>query len=147
MSFDYSLVKRIRPDFRQINKILVSAYKLIKSAKTIQGANPEGSFTLSYEAMLKITLALMISNGYRPKIRPGHHKTLTSYAYEILGEKFKTLARTYEQMRSKRNRIIYDADSVTQTDAKHAVAEAEKYFDIIESKIASENPQQKLWKH
>ena len=136
MSFDYSLVKKIKPDFEQINKTLASAYKLIKSAKIIQAGNPEGSFTLSYEAMLKITLSLMISNGFRPKIRLGHHKTLTGYAHDMLGDKFKKLAATYEQMRSKSAK--WDFFSVGWNDNGQNFSAGFSIFDMT-SALANKN--------
>jgi len=49
-------------------------------------------------------------------------------------------------MRKKRNKLIYDIDSVGKTEAQEAVRIANKYFEIVEEKIQADNPQQKLWK-
>lgn len=145
MSFDYSLAKKQKIDFRQINKILEKSYQTFQSAEVILESDSEASFTLSYESMLKISLALMLSKGYRPRVQLGHHKTLVSFAKEILKE-FSSITATYDRMRQKRNKLIYDIASVSKTEAKQALEIAKKYFDIVEDKIAEDNPQQRLWR-
>lgn len=145
-TFDFDLVKRQPRDFRQINLILQRAYKTTNTARKNLVIDPETAFNTAYEAMLKTTLALMLSRGLRPKIRLGHHKTLVSYSQDILGAKFEQITSTYNKMRKKRNSIIYDSCSISLIEAKNAVETSEKYFGIIESKIVSDNPQQKLWR-
>jgi uncharacterized protein (UPF0332 family) len=145
MSFDFSSVKKQPIDFNQINKVLQKAYSTIKSAEKIEKTNNEASFTLSYEAMLKTTLALMLSRGYRPKVQLGHHKTLISFSRYILKD-FKQLTETYDKIRKRRNKIIYDIVEVSSGEAEGAFRIAEKYFKVVEDKIATDNPQQKLWR-
>jgi len=146
MDFDFSYVKKQPVNFGQINKILQKAYKTIQSAKTTLKTDPETCFTLAYESMLKTTLALMLSRGFRPKIQLGHHKTLVNYAKYVLKDRFSKITATYDRMRQKRNKLLYDVASVSETEAKQSAIVAEKYFRIVEQKIASDNPQQKLWK-
>jgi len=88
----------------------------------------------------------MLSKGYRPKTRLGHHLTLVNYARYILGKNFENLTATYNKMRQKRNELIYGVESATGTEANHAVSTAERYFKVVEDKIAQDNPQQKLWR-
>jgi len=145
MSFDYSFVNKQPVNFLQINKVLEKAYKSIKSAEATIKVEPESCFTLAYESMLKTSLALMLSRGYRPKMQLGHHKTLVSFAQIVLGNKFSGITSTYDKMRRKRNKLIYDIASVSTTEAKESLKIAEKYFVIVEKKIAEENPQKNLW--
>lgn len=146
MSFDFSLVNKQKVDFSQINTILKKSYQTIKSAELTLDSDQEASFTLSYESMLKTSLALMLSRGYRPRVQLGHHKTLVLYARYVL-KQFTEITATYDRMRQKRNKLIYDVASVGKTEAKQALAIAKKYFDIVEDKIAEDNPQQKLWNY
>lgn len=146
MNFDFSSVHKQKPDFTQINTILQKSYQTIKSAELTLESDQEASFTLSYESMLKTSLALMLSRGYRPRVQLGHHKTLVLYAKYVL-KQFGSITATYDRMRQKRNKLIYDVASVGKTEAKQALAIAKKYFDIVEDKIAEDNPQQKLWRH
>ena len=133
-------------NFRQINLHLKNAHKLIKNSKKILSTDAEIAFNAAYEGMLKASLALMLSDGYRPRISVGHHKTLVEYAKVTLGQKFRHLTNTYNRIRIKRNKVTYDAKTVSDTEAKSAVALANKYFEAVEKHIASKNPQQKLWK-
>lgn len=146
MSFDFSLVHKQTIDFKQINIILSKSYQSIKSAELTLDSDCEASFTLSYESMLKTSLALMLSRGYRPRVQLGHHKTLVLYAKYVLRQ-FSSIIATYDRMRQKRNKLIYDIASVGKTEAKQALLIAKRYFDIVEDKIAKDNPQQKLWKY
>lgn len=146
MNFDFSYVKKQLVNFTQINKILQKAYKTLQSAKTTLKINPEDCFTLAYESMLKTTLALMLSHGYRPKMQLGHHRTLVNYSKYILKDKFSKITATYDRMRQKRNKLVYDVASVSKTEARQSVLIAKKYFQIVKQKIAQENPQQKLWR-
>lgn len=96
--------------------------------------------------MLKTTLALMLSRGYRPRIQLGHHKTLVSFSEYVLKEKFSSIISTYDKMRQKRNKIIYEDTLVSLIEANHAFNIAKRYFQIVEEKISQDNPQQKLWR-
>lgn len=146
MNFNYSSVRKQKVDFSQINSILQKSYKTIMSAELTLDTDHEASFTLSYESMLKTTLALMLSRGYRPRVQLGHHKTLVLYSKNVLSQ-FSEITATYDRMRQKRNKIIYDVASISKTEANQALAVARKYFDVVEEKISVDNPQQKLWKH
>lgn len=144
MSFDFELVRRFKPEFSEINKVLQKAHKSIRSAELLLRDDPEGALTMAYEGMLKSSLALMFSNGYRPRVQQGHHKTLVLYARYMLKGSL-VVVDSYERLRRKRNKAVYDTEVVTKTEAKNAVEVSCEYFDIVEAKIATDNPQQKLW--
>ena len=144
MIFDPKLVTPQKVDFVQINKILRKAYKGVKSAEQV--TEPDSKFELAYGAMLKTAQALMRSYGYRTKADRGHHRVLVDYARDKLGANFANLTSTYNQIRKKRNKLEYDVDSVTMTEARSATAIAEEFYKAVEQKISEDNPQQKLWK-
>lgn len=146
MTFNPTMVQKQKVDFSQINHILEKAYGLLEAAQKNITTSEEASFILAYDCMLKITLALMLSRGYRPKMRLGHHRTLVEFAKHVLGEKFNSLTHAYNGMREKRNQLIYDTRSISKTEAKHSLIICEKYFEVVEDKITEDNPQQKLWK-
>lgn len=146
MNFDFSYVKKQPVNFNQINRILQRAYKTINSAEITFKTDPEACFTLSYESMLRTTLALLLSYGYRPKMQLGHHKTLVNFSKYVLKDKFSKITATYDRMRQKRNKLIYDVASVSESEAEETIIVAKKYFQIVAQKIAQDNPQQKLWR-
>lgn len=142
--FDFSSVKKQVIDFRQIKMILGKAEKSLVSSRHILQQDPESAFTLAYESMLRASMALMFSCGYRPRVQLGHHKTLVIFSKYVLGEAFASMTATYDKMRSKRNRVVYDVGAVSETEAKEGLKMAEKYLRVVRKKIEEENPQLKL---
>ena len=145
MTFDFSTVRKQSIIFSRINKVLLKSWKTLRLAKQSSESSPDDCFALAYDSMLKTSLALMLSRGLRPKIQLGHHKTLVNFAQNVL-KGFHQLTATYEKMRKTRNKIMYDDFSVSISQAENAVRIAEKYFWVVEDKIAQDNPQQKLWR-
>ena len=144
MLFDPQKVKKQSINFQEINKILEKAYKNILEAE--KGSDPDSKFSLAYESMLKTALALLRSYGYRPRSGAGHHAVLVQLSKKILGPKFDNLTSTYNQMRKKRNKILYDINSATKLEAGSSVHIARRFFQAVEQKISKDNPQQKFWK-
>ena len=124
--------------------IFSKAERSLTSSRKISTQDPESAFTLAYESMLKASMALMFSRGYRPRVQLGHHKTLVNFSKYILGDDFTGLTATYDQMRSKRNRVIYDVAAVSAAEVKEAEAMAEEYLRVVKKTIEKENPQLKL---
>ena len=106
--------------------------------------DPESAFTLAYESMLKASMALMFSQGYRPRVQLGHHKTLIKFSKYVLGDTYAGMTATYDHMRGKRNRVVYDVGAVSEAEVKEALSMAEKYLNVIRQKIEEDNPQMKL---
>lgn len=142
--FDFSSVKKQAIDFRQIGMILKKAEKSLGSSRSICLDDPESAFTLAYESMLKASMALMFSQGYRPRVQLGHHKTLIKFSKYVLGEGYAGMTATYDHMRGKRNRVVYDVGAVSEAEVKEALSMAEKYLNVIKQKIEEESPQMKL---
>ena len=143
--FDSNTVKKQAINIIQIRNTYQKATQSVKSAKALIGTDPDGSFTMSYESMLKASLALMFSYGFRPRVKLGHHKTLISFATHTLGKEFSDITNTYDKMRNKRNKLIYDVNYVSEIEAKEALNVAKIYLKNIADKIIENNPQLKLF--
>lgn len=143
--FDFSTVRKQIKDFSQIEKIIAKAEQSLNSARNLFKSDKEASFTLAYESMLKTSLGLMLSYGYRPRISLGHHKTLVEFARYVLDKKFAPLISTYNRMRSKRNKLIYEISFISETETLEALKIADDYIKIVKQKISRENPQAKLF--
>lgn len=142
--FDFSSVKKQAIDYCQIALILSKAENSLSSSRKVQKHDPESAFTLAYESMLKASMALMFSRGFRPRVQLGHHKTLVNFSKYVLGDEFSGMTATYDQMRSKRNRVVYDVGAVSEAEVKVALNMAKKYLSVVKRKIEEENPQKKL---
>ncbi|MGB9763551.1 MAG: hypothetical protein ACPLW7_06170, partial [Minisyncoccia bacterium] len=87
------------------------------------------------------------SHEIRPRIGLNYHKNVIKFAGKILGTEFTSLMRTFDCMRKKRNRFIYEVDTmIIQKEAEDSIKIAKKYLDIIENIIQKKNPQKKLKK-
>jgi len=142
--FDFSLLKKQTVNYQQIEVTIHKAYKSVEASRKVLGTDTNSSFILAYEAMLKATLALMLSRGYRPRTALGHHKTLVDFSSFVLGEKFEGITAAYDSMRAKRNKVVYDIALVSEDEASQATILAGQYVDIIKNKIEEDNPQPRL---
>ena len=137
-------IKKYPINFKEINRYLKMAEQDLVDAKKILSISEEVCFKTTYDAMIKISLALMMSGGYRPRSQAGHHKTMIEFASKILGTKNESLIRKFDQARKKRNMLIYQAQWVSRKEAKEAIITAEKYFEEVSISIEKKNPQKKL---
>jgi len=138
-------IKKQISDFNQIIKYLRSAKRKINIATKILKLSEEAAFQVAYEAMIKASIGLMLSYGVRPRVGPGYHKIVIKFAGRILGKEFKSLIKTFDYMRKKRNRFIYEVDTIiTEKEAEDSIKIANKYLSIIENVIQKKNPQKKL---
>lgn len=143
-NFDFRSVKKQPIDFRQIELILKKAETSLASSRNLIDQDPESAFTLAYESMLKASMALMFSKGYRPRVQLGHHKTLVNFSRNVLGDALSEMTDTYDKMRGKRNRVVYDVAIVSENEAQTGLKTAEEYLAAVRQKIEAENPQMKL---
>ena len=81
---------------------MIRDFELAKGVKEV-----EIIFVFTYEAMLKVAIAVCAKNNLRVKARRGHHIELLDKMAEIL--KDADIGQISNGMRSKRNRGLYSA--------------------------------------
>lgn len=100
---------------------------------------------MAYDAMLRASLAFMLSLGKRPRSTVGHHRIVIEFMSAALGSEYHTLMRSFNLMRRKRNEALYEPTStITEKEAEDAIGTARKYLKVIVEEIHKRNPQQKL---
>lgn len=128
----------------QIQKHIQSAYQDLKEARTTFPVSDKAAYLFAYTSMLKIGRALLFLKGYRPK-GEGQHDAVVQFAGMILGREFETLTRQFNQMRQKRNKLIYDIGGlVSHEEAEQAFKAAEQYLEKVRTFMEKEDPQLKL---
>jgi len=139
------LLRKERIDFKQIGKVIERAYQDLKSAKILlKKGYEDASFRLAYESMLLAGRALVFSFGLRPRAL-GSHKIVVDFAGEVLGNKYKVLVKKFDQMRRKRNYLIYGIGlAISKTEAENAIKTTEEFIETIKEIIQKKNPQKKL---
>lgn len=139
------LAKEIEIDFKQVEKVLQKAKKCLKSAKVLlQSGDDDAAFQLAYEAMLFAGRALFFSFNLRPRAA-GSHKIVVDFAGEIISGDFRYLVEIFDNMRRKRNYLIYGINSETsKREAENGIENAKQFISKIEKVIQAKNPQKKL---
>lgn len=140
------LLKKEKIGFDQIVKILQRAHRDLKSAKIlIKDGYEDGSFRLSYEAMLLAGRALCFSFGLKPRAI-GSHKIIIDFVAEVIGKEYEILVNKFDKMRKKRNYLIYGTSDmdISRIEADNAIKTAEDFIERIEKIIQDRNPQKKL---
>ncbi len=73
----------------------------------------------------------MLNEGYRPR-GPDQHATVVRFLNEALGEKLPDEIVTFDQMRRKRNRTVYEvAGRIGASEAEQAASFAREYWAKI----------------
>jgi uncharacterized protein (UPF0332 family) len=120
---------------KQVKQFLADAKKRTRTARKNLAIDTETAFQIAYEAMIKGSLALMLSHGQRPRKQLGHHIAIIEFAQKHLPGAKAGMFSLFDRMRRKRNDAFYDISIVSETEAKEAVATAEQYLQLVAADI------------
>ena len=95
----------------------------------------ETAYQAAYQAMLKGSLALMLSHGQRPRVQLGHHVAIIEFAQKHLHSSLAATFALFDRMRRKRNEAFYDVAIIGKDEAIDAVEAADKYLEAVSAAI------------
>jgi uncharacterized protein (UPF0332 family) len=127
-------------DPKQVRQFLADAQKKIVAARKNLVIDEETAYQTAYQAMLKASLALMLSHGQRPRVQLGHHIAIIEFAQKHLDPKLAALFALFDRMRRKRNEAFYDIAVIGDEEAVDAVVAVEKYVQVIAADIQKRFP-------
>lgn len=130
--------QRINP--RQVKQFLADAHKKATAARKNLTIDEETAYQTAYQAMIKGSLALMLSHGQRPRVQLGHHIAIIEFAQKHLDPALSPTFALFDRMRRKRNDAFYDIALITLAEAGNAVKSAEEYLNAITTDIHSRIP-------
>ena len=135
------LLKEQKTDLRSVEKLILRAYKDLKTAKASLNIDEGIAYTIAYLAMLHAARAFILLKGFRPA--DGYqHKTVVELMFHYLGKEFRGMVEHFDRMRRKRNIFTYESDiSISKSEACNALDTARKFVDLIKDIIQKENPQ------
>ena len=140
-----NLIKRQKPDFKQISHQLQRALKDLKTAEANLKIDLTWSSTIAYHAMIRAGRALMYSKGYLPTTKRSH-KTIVEITKLILSHEYDTLVSRFNRLRRKRHDFIYDSKNhITYSEAKSSLDTATKLINKIVDLVKQENPEKNLF--
>jgi len=125
---------------KQVRQFLADAQKRALAARKNLAIDAEMAYEIAYEAMIKGSLALMLSRGQRPRKQLGHHIAIIEFAQKNLPGCPAATFILFDRMRRKRNDAFYDVTIISDTEAREAVSTAEQFLLIIEVEVNKRSP-------
>ncbi|KKR91474.1 MAG: hypothetical protein UU95_C0002G0027 [Parcubacteria group bacterium GW2011_GWC2_42_12] len=114
---------------RQIDQYYKSAARDLKIAQTSD--IPEVIFKFSYDALLKLAIAVCAKNNLRVKSRQGHQAELINKLSEIIKE--QDIIIIGQEMRAKRNWDLYGGGAlISKKEADEFLSWTKKIFAIAD---------------
>jgi len=123
-----------------VKLFLADAQKKAAAARKNLAIDEETAYQTAYQAMLKGSLALMLSHGQRPRVQLGHHIAIIEFAQKNLDPKLAGTFALFDRMRRKRNEAFYDVAIISDDEAIDAVESAERYLKVVSADIHTRIP-------
>ena len=140
-----NLIKKEKPDFKQIAYQLKRAQKDLTTAEANLSIDLTWAFAIAYHAMMRASKALMYSKGYLPTAKRSH-KTIVELTKLILGSEYESIIGRFSRMRRRRHDFIYDSkNNITPHEAKSSIDIAKKLIEEIIILVKKENPEKELF--
>ncbi len=140
-----NLIKKEKPDFKQIAYQLKRAQKDLTTAEANLSIDLTWAFAIAYHAMMRAGKALMYSKGYLPTAKRSH-KTIVELTKLILGNEYESIIGRFSRMRRQRHDFIYDSKNhITSHEAKVSIETAKRLIDEIVILVRNENPEKDLF--
>jgi uncharacterized protein (UPF0332 family) len=127
-------------DPRQVKQFLADAEKKAVAARKNLEIDEETAYQTAYQAVLKASLALMLSHGERPRVQLGHHVAILEFAQKHLDPALAPTFDLFDRMRRKRNDAFYDIAIIGEVEAEEAVRAAEAYLPTVAADIRKRIP-------
>lgn len=139
------LIKKQKPDFRQIQLQLKRSLKDLKTAEANLNIDLTWAMAISYHAIIRAGRALMYSKGFLPTTRKSH-KTIVEFTKLVLGHEFDILVSKFNRLRRKRHDFIYDSiNRITHSEAASSLETAKKLIGEMIILVREENPESNLF--
>jgi uncharacterized protein (UPF0332 family) len=124
----------------QVKQFLADAGKKAQAARKNLAIDEETAYQTAYQAVLKASLALMLSHGQRARVQLGHHIAVLEFAQKHLDPALAATFDLFDRMRRKRNDSFYDIAIISEVEAEEAVRAVEGYLKIVANDIQKRIP-------
>lgn len=109
----------------------------VGSARALMATDPEGAYTLAYDAARRALAAVLQNQGLRATSRGGH-VTVYEAVRAQLDPPLGNVLRPFNRMRARRNEVEYrssEAPAVTAEEVAADVSKVEALLDLAEKAI------------
>jgi hypothetical protein len=129
-------IESVEPDVAVAKDKLEEAKRHLASAAAIAEDDPEGAYSLVYDAARKAADAHMLANGYRAsKSKVGAHEATARYVEAVIGGKYAPDAGAFNRMRKQRNRTEYGKWHISSSTLKTDSAHAARIVEAVEASL------------
>ena len=124
-------IKSYRAQPQEVDRLLQVAARDLVTAERILPDDLDWAFNIVYNAVLQAGRALMLHKGFRPR-GPEQHRTVVHFCELTLGPEHKRQIALFDQMRRKRNRLVYETVGlVSRREVEQALAFAQTFVEEI----------------
>ncbi|MEU8624314.1 hypothetical protein [Streptomyces sp. NPDC048669] len=116
---------------------LIRAHTHVGSARQLAATDPEGAYTLAYDAARRALAAVLQNQGLRATSRGGHTVIYEAVRAQ-LDPPLGSMLRPFNRMRARRNEVEYrssEAPSVTPEEVAADLAKVEALIELAEKAI------------
>jgi len=123
---------RVPASREHADRLLVQARAHLMSAGEISDLDPEGAYSLVYDAARKALWAMLANQGLRPTQRGGHI-VAGQAAMAQLGGTFEATLRPFDRMRRERRDAEYPRIETSEITSEDVQADRKRAQDILEA--------------
>jgi len=114
---------------------LERAERDLNTAERMLNIDNDWAFSISYNAVLQASRAVMFAQGYRPASYESHKNTF-AFMLATVEETQKPLVSFFDRMRVKRHQAVYEAaGTVTETETRTLFAKAKEYIAWVRQQL------------
>ena len=123
---------------KEIQRLLEIASRDLSTAENTIEIDPDWAYNISYNAMLQSSRALMLRKGFRPR-GPSQNATVVQFVKQTLGGEHRNFVSLFDQMRRKRNRLVYDVPSlIGKKECQETISLAHEFVTLLNNLIKQE---------
>jgi uncharacterized protein (UPF0332 family) len=144
---EMGIVEERTAEIAEIIALVTRAERDLETSKLLSGKDEEWAFAAAYQAMARSARALIVSEGFRPKIARGRdaQKTVVTIVGIILGDQHKSLINKFDRMRRKYQSFVEDASRIiSRYEAGQAMKDTEEFLSLVNGKIREKYSQLSL---
>ncbi|MFB6703613.1 hypothetical protein ACFCW6_02685 [Streptomyces sp. NPDC056333] len=101
------------------------------SARQLMASDPEGAYTLAYDAARRALAAVLQNQGLRATSRGGHRAVYEAVRAQ-LDPPLGSILRPFNRMRTRRNEVEYRSSEAPAVTAEEVAADLPKVQELIE---------------
>lgn len=113
-------LQKVSPSIESAHAALVIAGKHLDSTLALALTDPDGAYTLLYDAARKSLVAVLQAQGLRATSRGGHYAIQEAIAAQFTKPPPRDAFRSFGRLRRTRNQIEYEDISPITTEDVHA---------------------------